>query len=284
MHEQIGEESIYEDVSLRGSGSGAHMIFNSVQSTFFPSYGESSDKPGPSITYDRSSEISGQYGLPGQRILAPYGNYFVQLCNATVQTGGTPVPDGGQACQYMGEDETTAGLPEKAEISPRLNPAQSSKPESSGKNGDNATATKRRCISTACTACRKRKSKCDGQTPSCVYDPDSDHRRKGVFKQDIERLRNRNSYLEELLLNRDYDSLLSSAQPPGMSPKVVDSRVEPIMKEYENEDPSDHYGLGESDDCDPAERSFSYPAQPLSTPEILVSSHDGTNVEADILY
>lgn len=29
-------------------------------------------------------------------------------------------------------------------------------------------AIKRRCVSTACVACRKRKSKCDGQTPRCA--------------------------------------------------------------------------------------------------------------------
>ena len=31
-----------------------------------------------------------------------------------------------------------------------------------------AAAIKRRCVSTACIACRKRKSKCDGNTPSCA--------------------------------------------------------------------------------------------------------------------
>lgn len=31
-----------------------------------------------------------------------------------------------------------------------------------------AAALKRRCVSTACIACRKRKSKCDGNTPSCA--------------------------------------------------------------------------------------------------------------------
>jgi hypothetical protein len=29
-------------------------------------------------------------------------------------------------------------------------------------------AIKRRCVSTACIACRRRKSKCDGNTPSCA--------------------------------------------------------------------------------------------------------------------
>jgi hypothetical protein len=31
-----------------------------------------------------------------------------------------------------------------------------------------ATAIKRWCVSTACIACRRRKSKCDGDTPSCA--------------------------------------------------------------------------------------------------------------------
>jgi hypothetical protein len=31
-----------------------------------------------------------------------------------------------------------------------------------------AAVIKRRCVSTACIACRRRKSKCDGNTPSCA--------------------------------------------------------------------------------------------------------------------
>ena len=31
-----------------------------------------------------------------------------------------------------------------------------------------AAAIKRRCVSTACIACRRRKSKCDGNIPSCA--------------------------------------------------------------------------------------------------------------------
>ncbi|KAI4255725.1 MAG: hypothetical protein L6R42_006600 [Xanthoria sp. 1 TBL-2021] len=71
-------------------------------------------------------------------------------------------------------------------------------------------AAKRRCVSTACIACRKRKSKCDGNTPSCaacasvygtecVYDPNSDHRRKGVYKKDIDNLKTHNSTLQTLI-------------------------------------------------------------------------------------
>ncbi|MCJ1465432.1 Nitrogen assimilation transcription factor nit-4 [Pseudocyphellaria aurata] len=73
-----------------------------------------------------------------------------------------------------------------------------------------AAAAKRRCVSTACIACRRRKSKCDGNLPSCaacssvygtecIYDPNSDHRRKGVYKKDIDNLKTRNSTLQTLI-------------------------------------------------------------------------------------
>ncbi|KAH6676612.1 fungal-specific transcription factor domain-containing protein [Halenospora varia] len=73
-----------------------------------------------------------------------------------------------------------------------------------------AAAIKRRCVSTACIACRRRKSKCDGNTPSCaacssvygtecIYDPNSDHRRKGVYKEKIDSLKTRNSTLQTLV-------------------------------------------------------------------------------------
>lgn len=84
----------------------------------------------------------------------------------------------------------------------------------------NATA-KRRCVSTACIACRKRKSKCDGQLPKCAacasvylteceYAPHTDHRRKGVYKKDIDSLKTRNSTLQTLIqaiLNFDDDDV-----------------------------------------------------------------------------
>ncbi|TKA64762.1 hypothetical protein B0A49_07973 [Cryomyces minteri] len=67
-------------------------------------------------------------------------------------------------------------------------------------------SSKRRCVSSACVPFRKRKSKCDGGTPSCstctavyhtecAYDIDSDHRRKGALKRDIKSLRERNGAL-----------------------------------------------------------------------------------------
>ncbi|KAL6238601.1 nitrogen assimilation transcription factor nirA [Aspergillus navahoensis] len=75
---------------------------------------------------------------------------------------------------------------------------------------NNAPAFKRRCVSTACIACRRRKSKCDGNLPSCaacssvyhttcVYDPNSDHRRKGVYKKDTDTLRTKNTTLLTLI-------------------------------------------------------------------------------------
>ena len=84
----------------------------------------------------------------------------------------------------------------------------------------NASA-KRRCVSTACIACRKRKSKCDGQLPKCAacasvylteceYAPHTDHRRKGVYKKDIDSLKTRNSTLQTLvhaILNFDEEDV-----------------------------------------------------------------------------
>ncbi|KAF2772882.1 hypothetical protein EJ03DRAFT_287343 [Teratosphaeria nubilosa] len=85
---------------------------------------------------------------------------------------------------------------------------------------------KRRCVSTACIACRKRKSKCDGNTPACaacsqvygtecIYDPNSDHRRKGVYKNDLDSLKTRNSTLQTLIsaiLNYPEDDVAALVQ------------------------------------------------------------------------
>ncbi|TIA48254.1 hypothetical protein D6C77_09976 [Aureobasidium pullulans] len=71
-------------------------------------------------------------------------------------------------------------------------------------------SNKRRCVSSACVACRKRKSKCDGNTPACaacsqvygtecIYDPNSDHRRKGVYRSDADSIKTRNSTLQTLI-------------------------------------------------------------------------------------
>jgi Fungal specific transcription factor domain/Fungal Zn(2)-Cys(6) binuclear cluster domain len=111
--------------------------------------------------------------------------------------------------------------------SPRL-PQRSSqstpntaKAKARARDKDASASTKRRCVSTACIACRKRKSKCDGQLPKCAacasvylteceYAPHTDHRRKGVYKKDIDSLKTRNSTLQTLvhaILNFDEDDV-----------------------------------------------------------------------------
>lgn len=90
---------------------------------------------------------------------------------------------------------------------PKARPRGGSRRKNTAEDDD---PSKRRCVSTACIACRKRKSKCDGNIPACaacsqvygtecVYDPNSDHRRKGVYKNDIDNLKTRNSTLQTLI-------------------------------------------------------------------------------------
>ncbi|KAI4143323.1 MAG: hypothetical protein L6R39_004617, partial [Caloplaca ligustica] len=111
----------------------------------------------------------------------------------------------------MGYDGPVQHVP-RPEISNPVSPSEhstgsKSKPRITERE---AASAKRRCVSTACIACRRRKSKCDGNTPSCaacasvygtecVYDPNSDHRRKGVYKKDIDSLKTHNSTLQTLI-------------------------------------------------------------------------------------
>lgn len=103
--------------------------------------------------------------------------------------------------------------------------AQGSTRKKSRRGADSASQ-KRRCVSTACIACRKRKSKCDGALPSCaacssvygtecVYDPNSDHRRKGVYREKVDSMKARNSTLQiliEAILNAEEDDVLGIVQ------------------------------------------------------------------------
>ncbi|PNY23993.1 Nitrogen assimilation transcription factor nit-4, partial [Tolypocladium capitatum] len=91
------------------------------------------------------------------------------------------------------------------------------------RRGAESPSQKRRCISTACVACRKRKSKCDGALPSCaacasvygtecIYDPNSDHRRKGVYREKVDSIKARGSTLQiivEAILNAPEDDVLT---------------------------------------------------------------------------
>ncbi|KAJ6262074.1 hypothetical protein Dda_2878 [Drechslerella dactyloides] len=89
-------------------------------------------------------------------------------------------------------------------------PDQASSTPPSRKRDDDPNRKRRKVVSSACLACRKRKSKCDGNLPACaacasvyltecIYDPSSDHRRKGVYKKDIDNLKTRNSTLQTLI-------------------------------------------------------------------------------------
>ncbi|KAF7512164.1 hypothetical protein GJ744_002326 [Endocarpon pusillum] len=93
---------------------------------------------------------------------------------------------------------------------PQLSSASTAKGKSRTRDKEANATAKRRCVSTACIACRKRKSKCDGQLPKCAacasvyltdceYAPHTDHRRKGVYKKDIDTLKTRNSTLQTLI-------------------------------------------------------------------------------------
>ena len=87
---------------------------------------------------------------------------------------------------------------------------------------DAGASAKRRCVSTACIACRKRKSKCDGNLPKCAacasvyltdceYAPHTDHRRKGVYKKDVDATKTKNSTLQILIqaiLNAEEDDVM----------------------------------------------------------------------------
>ncbi|KAL7921677.1 fungal-specific transcription factor domain-containing protein [Trichoderma austrokoningii] len=96
-----------------------------------------------------------------------------------------------------------------------------SQPKKKARRGTDSASQKRRCISTACVACRRRKSKCDGALPSCaacasvygtecVYNPNSDHRRKGVYREKFDSMKAQNSTLQiivEAILNANDDEV-----------------------------------------------------------------------------
>ncbi|KAI0540782.1 fungal-specific transcription factor domain-containing protein [Xylaria digitata] len=102
-------------------------------------------------------------------------------------------------------------------------PAAAAPPPAKKKSrrGGDPSLQKRRCVSTACIACRRRKSKCDGALPSCaacasvygtecVYDPNSDHRRKGVYREKIDSMKASNSTLQiliEAILNAEEEDV-----------------------------------------------------------------------------
>lgn len=122
-------------------------------------------------------------------------------------------------------------------------PAQAPASKKKPRRGADPANQKRRCVSTACIACRKRKSKCDGALPSCaacasvygtecVYDPNSDHRRKGVYREKTDSMKARNSTLQILI-----EAILNAAEEdvPAIVKKIrtcdsLDAVAESILK------------------------------------------------------
>ncbi|KAG7105652.1 Nitrogen assimilation transcription factor nit-4 like protein [Verticillium longisporum] len=127
-------------------------------------------------------------------------------------------------------------------------PANKKKP----RRGADSAAQKRRCVSTACIACRRRKSKCDGALPSCaacasvygtecVYDPNSDHRRKGVYREKIDSMKARTSTLQILI-----EAILNAAEDevPDIVKRIrtcdsLDTVAEQIIKHEDNSQEDD---------------------------------------------
>jgi transcription factor-like protein/Zn(2)-Cys(6) binuclear cluster domain-containing protein len=143
-------------------------------------------------------------------------------------------------------------------------PAASSQPappqnKKKPRRGADPASQKRRCVSTACIACRRRKSKCDGALPSCaacssvygtecVYDPNSDHRRKGVYREKIDSMKARTSTLQiliEAILNASEDEV------PDIVKRIrtcdsLDTVAEQILKH--DDGPSDETGEDAAED------------------------------------
>lgn len=112
------------------------------------------------------------------------------------------------------------------------------------------SSQKRKCVSTACIACRRRKSKCDGAMPSCaacasvygtecVYDPNSDHRRKGVYREKIDSMKAQSSTLQiliEAILNAAEDEVADVVRKIRTCDSL-DAMAESILKQdYTNEE------------------------------------------------
>ncbi|KAL2153216.1 hypothetical protein VTH82DRAFT_4371 [Thermothelomyces myriococcoides] len=146
-----------------------------------------------------------------------------------------------------------------AETSPQPPPSSSKKKHRRGADPANQ---KRRCVSTACIACRKRKSKCDGALPSCaacasvygtecVYDPNSDHRRKGVYREKTDTMKAKSSTLQVLI-----EAILNAAEEdvPAITRRIrtcdsLDAVAESILKN-EADETADAEGAGSGLDDD----------------------------------
>ncbi|KAH6895228.1 fungal-specific transcription factor domain-containing protein [Thelonectria olida] len=147
-------------------------------------------------------------------------------------------------------------------------PVASGAPKKKSRRGADPAGQKRRCVSTACIACRKRKSKCDGAVPSCaacssvygtecVYDPNSDHRRKGVYKEKVDSMKARNSTLQiliEAILNADEDDVPDIVRQIRTC-NSLDAIAEQILKQQQQaeQEAEQAQNQEQADDQDPLE-------------------------------
>lgn len=136
------------------------------------------------------------------------------------------------------------------------------KQKQKNKDKDGSTTVKRRCVSTACIACRKRKSKCDGASPACMacasvyltecqYDPGSDLRRRGVYKRDVDSLKTRNSTLQtlvEAILNCDEEDVMDLVHQIRTCESLEDLADSIVAKEKLGSEDVEEQNSGTNDD------------------------------------
>ena len=140
--------------------------------------------------------------------------------------GSQPLGDASSA--FSADVRSTNGTNSTIGNQPNADAARPPKKKTTTRRRAGSGSGKRRCISTACIACRKRKSKCDGALPSCaacasvygtecIYDPNSDHRRKGVYREKVDSMKARNSTLQILI-----EAILNAAEDdvPGIVARI----------------------------------------------------------------
>ncbi|KAL1883777.1 hypothetical protein VTK73DRAFT_8313 [Phialemonium thermophilum] len=150
-------------------------------------------------------------------------------------------------------------------------PPESPEPTSRIKNkkarrAADAGAQKRRCVSTACIACRKRKSKCDGALPSCaacasvygtecVYDPNSDHRRKGVYRERADGMKVQTSTLQILIdaIRTFPEEVVPEIVRKIRSSENLDAVAEAVLRQDFSTDEADEAPEGPVDEGEPLE-------------------------------
>ncbi|KAI5808027.1 fungal-specific transcription factor domain-containing protein [Peziza echinospora] len=118
--------------------------------------------------------------------------------------------------QVWDEEDTSApgqsgGAAAEGQASAFRTPAFRASSESSSTSAEqNPPKPKRVVVSNACVPCRKRRSKCDGNSPcgkctalnrvaECNFDAENDHRRKGALRRENDDLKRKNHHLDQII-------------------------------------------------------------------------------------